>query len=142
MRPILLCMLALCASAPHLAGQVPVRVDVAGTAFDSIGMRPLAGALIRLVRVEDPSVGLSTTSDSVGAFRFAAVQGGAWLGTMLHPMLDSLRLEPGVVRLDLTESADVILPLTTPSMVSLGVATCGVTLPADDGLLVGSGRYR
>ena len=85
-------------------------------------------------------VGRSATADSTGAFRFADVPDGAWLASMLHPMLDSLRVEPGVVRLKLTESGDVGLPLTTPSVVGIATTTCGVALPADDGLLVGSVR--
>ncbi len=140
LRVLIALALSSLATAPHLAGQLPVRVQISGTAFDSISMRPLAGALVRLVRVEDPSVGRSATADSAGAFRFADLSAGAWLATMLHPVLDSLRLEPGVVRLELTESGDVDLALTTPSVVSVSTATCGAALPADDGLLVGSVR--
>ena len=140
LRVLIVLALSSLATAKQLAAQVPVRVQVRGTAFDSISMRPLAGALVRLVRVEDPAVGRSSTSDSSGAFRFADLPAGAWLATMLHPVLDSLRLEPGVVRLDLTESGDVDLPLATPSVPSVATATCGMTLPTDDGLLVGSVR--
>ena len=140
LRVLIALALSSLATSAHLSGQVPVRVQIRGIAFDSISMRPLAGALVRLVRVEDPSVGRSATADSTGAFRFTDVPAGAWLATMLHPVLDSLRLEPGVVRLELTESGDVDLPVTTPSLVGLAITTCGVTLPADDGLLVGSVR--
>ena len=142
MLRVLICVVALTTAlaTDYLQGQAPIRVQISGTAFDSISMRPLAGALVRLVRVEDPSVGRSATADSTGAFRFADVPAGAWLGSMLHPVLDSLRLEPGVIRLDLTESGDVDLLITTPSVVGVATATCGVALPADDGLLVGSVR--
>ena len=140
LRVLFALALSCLASALPLAGQDPVRVQISGTAFDSISMRPLAGALVRLVRVEGPSVGRSATADSTGAFRFADVPAGAWLDSMLHPVLDSLRLEPGVVRLELTESGDVELPVTTPSVVGVATTTCGVALPADDGLLVGSVR--
>ncbi len=57
--------------------------------------------------MEDPSVGLSDISHSVGAFRFAELGGAARLATMLHPMLDRLRLKRRVVRLELTESGDI-----------------------------------
>ncbi|MCC7053022.1 MAG: carboxypeptidase regulatory-like domain-containing protein [Gemmatimonadaceae bacterium] len=140
LRVVVALALSSLATAPLLSAQAPVRVQVRGTAFDSISMRPLAGALVRLVRVDDPSVGRSSTSDSTGAFRVADLPAGAWLATMLHPVLDSLRLEPGVVRLELTESGDVDLPLTTPSVLSVATATCGAALPTDDGLLVGSVR--
>lgn len=128
------------ASVPALAAQDTVRVTVTGVTFDSIGMRPLAGAVVRIVRADDPSVGRSTMSDTTGAFRLADVGRGTWLATMLHPVLDSLRLEPGVIRLDLTESGEVSLPLATPSAASIAMATCRTALAPDEGILVGSVR--
>ena len=115
-------------------------MSVVGTVFDSLTMRPIPGALIRLVRADDPANGRSAVADSAGTFRVPDVPGGTWLATFLHPILDSLRLEPSVLRLDLTEAGTVTVAMTTPSVTRLAASTCGQLLLADEGLLVGSVR--
>lgn len=133
------CVLLLLA-APCVTAQAPVSVTVVGTVFDSVTMRPVPSALIRLVRADDPTAGRSVVADSLGAFRLLDVTGGTWLATFLHPMLDSLRLEPGVLRLELTESGTMAIGMTTPSAATLAASTCGRRLPDDEGLVVGSVR--
>lgn len=126
-------------SAPATAA-LGTRTRVIGSVWDSIAMRPLGSATVRMVRVDDPSVGISATTTVAGRFAFDSVPRGAWLATFLHPLLDSLRIEPGILRLDISEPGDVRLPLATPSPRSMITATCRAALAADVGMIAGEVR--
>jgi hypothetical protein len=126
----------VCGAAP-LAAQTPVVAQVHGTVFDSVAMTPLKGAMIRIVRADNPSAGRSAFSDSAGVYVYDSVPAGVWLASFLHPTLDSLRLEPGIVRLDITEAGVVEMPLATPSGRTLLARACGPGQDADSGVIVG-----
>ncbi len=135
----LVCACGLLASiAGGVSGQSTARAVLVGTVFDSVGMRPLAGAVVRIVRADDPSIGRTTHSDSVGRFAYDTVSAGVWLASFGHPVLDSLRLEPGVVRVDISEPGTVQVPLSLPSSRTLVAASCGRGTSADFGVLVGT----
>ena len=123
-----------------LVAQTPPVARIRGTVFDSVAMTPLRGALVRIVRADDPSIGRSTTTDSLGAFLHDSVPVGVWLASFLHPVLDSLRLEPGIVRLEITEAGVVQLPLGTPSGQALVVRACGPGGQGDAGVIFGTVR--
>ncbi len=123
-----------------LVAQAPVRARITGTVFDSVSRRALAGAMVRIVRADDPSIGRSATADAFGSFHYDSVPGGTWLATFLHPVLDSLRLEPGIVRIEIQESGSIVVPLATPSARALIVATCRVPLASDLGVIIGDVR--
>jgi Carboxypeptidase regulatory-like domain len=138
--------LALLASLHREAAAQTVTTDaavvarVSGSAFDSVGMKPLVGATVRLVRANDPSIGRTAVSDARGRFTYDSVGAGAWLASFLHPVLDSLRIEPSLVRIDISDTGTVRVPLTIPSARSLVAASCGPI--ADDlGVLVGEIRH-
>ena len=128
------------AAAGAANAQTMAQAQVFGSVFDSISMKPLAGAVVRLVRTEDPSVGRTAISDAGGRFAYDRVESGVWLASFFHPTLDSLRLEPAMVRLNIVDSITVIMPLSTPSARSLAVASCGAQLPLDVGILLGDVR--
>ena len=48
------------------ATQAAVFARVIGTVWDSIAMRPLGGATVRIVRADDPSIGRSATTTAFG----------------------------------------------------------------------------
>ncbi len=123
-----------------LHAQRPVQARITGIVYDSLSRRPLSGAMVRIVKASDPSVGRSTTSDLFGRFVYDSVPAGAWLATFLHPVLDSLRLEPGVVRIDIQEAGEVVVPLTVPSAHTLTLLSCRAPLAADMGVIVGEVR--
>ncbi len=129
---------------PQAAVQRPTRpltvARISGTVFDSITMRPISAATIRMVRAENPAIGRSATSDDLGRFAFDSVDNGSWLATFLHPLLDSLRVEPGILRIDVTEPGEIALPLATASPRTMMASTCRGALAADVGLLVGEIR--
>lgn len=123
-----------------LHAQQVVQARVSGSVYDSIGRTPLAGATVRIVRVDNPAVGRTATADIYGRFRYDTVGAGSWLATFLHPALDSLRLEPGIVRLDINEPGELVLPLTTPSARTLARSGCRAPLADDMGVIVGEVR--
>ena len=147
LRTWILCTGALLVALPAVAQtpaapRVPqaVRVRILGSVYDSIGRSPLAGAVVRIVRADNPSIGRTATADVFGRFRYDSVPGGTWLATFLHPALDSLRLEPGVVQVDINESGELLLPLATPSPRTLVIGNCRGPQPADVGVIVGDVR--
>jgi Fe-S-cluster containining protein len=129
-----------CPTPAPLAAQAPTVAQVRGTVFDSVAMTPLRGALVRIVRADDPSVGRSAQTDSLGAFVHDSVPTGVWLASFLHPVLDSLRLEPGIVRLEIIEAGVLQLPLGTPSGPTLVVQACGPGGADDAGVIFGTVR--
>ncbi|HYW49508.1 MAG TPA: carboxypeptidase regulatory-like domain-containing protein [Gemmatimonadaceae bacterium] len=120
--------------------QAAVHAVVSGSVYDSLAAKPLGGATVRIVRVDNPAIGRTTTADVLGRFRYDSVSAGGWLATFLHPVLDSLRLEPGIVRLDINEAGEVQLPLAIPGARSLVMAGCPTTQTSDVGVIVGDVR--
>ncbi len=113
---------------------------VTGSAFDSVGMKAMEGAVVRLVRASDPSIGRTAVSDARGRFSYDSVGAGRWLASFLHPLLDSLRIEPALVQIDISDTGTVNVPLHIPSARTLVAASCGPI--ADDlGVLVGEVRH-
>lgn len=126
--------------APSAAAQPAVFARVIGTVWDSIAMRPLGGATVRIVRADDPSIGRSATTTAFGRFVYDSVPAGSWLATFLHPLLDSLRLEPAILRIDITEAGELRVPLATASPRTMITNTCRSLLPAEFGMIVGEVR--
>ena len=132
---------ALLAFAPAaLVAQGAVTARIVGQVYDSISRAPLSSATVRIVRADNPSIGRTATTDVFGRFRYDSVAGGAWLATFLHPVLDSLRLEPGIVRLDINETGELSILLATPSPRTLVVGNCRGPQAVDVGVIVGDVR--
>ncbi|MBC7843957.1 MAG: carboxypeptidase regulatory-like domain-containing protein [Gemmatimonadaceae bacterium] len=123
-----------------VVAQPLVYARVSGSVYDSVGMKPLGGAIVRIVRRDDPATGLTARTDSAGAFRYDSVPSGVWVATYLHPVLDSLHLEPAIVRLEIRDANAVEMPLFTPSGRSLATRLCGAALSAELGLILGEVR--
>jgi hypothetical protein len=103
---------------------VSARID--GLVWDSLGTRAMTGAHVRLVRADAPSIGFSAMANERGQFSIDSVGGGTWLATFAHPLLDSLRLEPPVVRIDIRRTGTVHTTLAVPTGRALIAASCGV----------------
>ena len=68
---------------------------VRGSVFDSLAHAPLPDALVQLVGDDLVSpYGHTVRSDSLGTFEFTDVPAGRYLLGFIHPMLDSLGIEP------------------------------------------------
>lgn len=145
----LMCALTVGVDAPTVRAQSqPSRpiapplthTRVVGIVWDSLAMKPLEAAVVRMVREDNPSAGVSATTTGAGRFVFDSVATGVWLATFLHPVLDSLRIDPGIMRLEISEPGEVRLPLATPSPRSLITTTCRAPIDAELGMIVGEVR--
>jgi len=109
--------------------------------FDSTTMRPLSGARVQLVALPVQSGPRLVGTDSAGQFQFDSLALGSYLLGFSHPRLDSLGLEPSLIRLDLRTPGTIVAPLGVPSPRSLVKSTCNVDLRRDStGILRGYAR--
>ncbi|HJU72298.1 MAG TPA: carboxypeptidase-like regulatory domain-containing protein [Gemmatimonadaceae bacterium] len=113
--------LVLIGSVDERRRPVPQSV-VAGIVFDSLSMRPLAGASVHLALPGNEPV--STVSTDDGSFRFAGIAAGRYLLNFTHARLDSLGLEaqPRVIQIADGDSARV--RLTIPSARTIAGLLC------------------
>ena len=126
-------LLAFAASYANAQSTAPT-VTVTGMAYDSLRGGPLGGAFVSVA-----GVGLSTSSDSFGVFRFELAP-GTYTISMLHPAFDSLGLTGTSVRAIVRDGRDTIR-LSLPSFASLWRIACGASAaPKDSGLVFGTVR--
>ena len=113
------------------------RTTVSGVVHDSLARRPLAGSVVQLVAVDAP-VPLARTAiaDSLGRFALADVPVGRYLLGFLHPMLDSLGVEPPVREVNVAGGRPVRADLGIPSATRLRLVICGQSSSADSGAFV------
>lgn len=113
------------------------RTTVSGVVHDSIARMPLAGSVVQLVAVDAP-VPLARTAiaDSLGRFILADVPVGRYMLGFLHPMLDSLGVEPPVREVTVAGGQPVRADLGIPSAARLRSVICGQRSSADSGAFV------
>jgi hypothetical protein len=118
-----------------LHGQVsPPAIPVRGIVYDSLRLRPLAGARITLggLRV--------TTTDPRGRFLFDSVTPGVYTFTAEHAALDSIGFSGITTRSLVRDSGDEVR-IATPSFRTLwGIACDQRPPPNDSGLVYGTVR--
>ena len=111
---------ALVAAASGLTAQVlPGQSAAVGTVFDSIRLRPLAGARIRL-----DSSGLFAVADADGRFRLEGISAGPHYLRVEHPLVDSLGL---AIRTPVAPFGAVetkIVEIATPSQETMVNTSC------------------
>lgn len=127
--------------ATTMSAQVPAQppTRLIGVAFDSVAMRPITDAVVRAVPARDPSSARVVRTDSLGRFRIDSLVRGRWLATVLHPVFDTLELEPPVAYIEVQEGGDVEVVLSTLSPRAIVRERCGV-MASDLGLLFGYAR--
>jgi hypothetical protein len=99
---------------------------VSGFVRDSLAQKPLAGAMVQLAAVD--SLGrfsLTATTDSLGRFTVGDVPDGRHIVALLHPMLDSLGIEPPLREIVVEGHRSVRVDLAVPSPARLRTAICG-----------------
>jgi hypothetical protein len=106
---------------PNESPRVPQGV-VVGTVYDSIGMRPLAGAAVQMLQPGLQPV--ATVTDASGAFRFVDLAAGKHFIAFSHPALDSLGLEFQPNTVNVAEADTVELKLAIPSARSIARMLC------------------
>ena len=138
--------------APALRAQARERVvsaapatRVSGIVYDSIGMRPLNGALVQLALVPETNRIASVRSmmtDSLGRFEFPEVLPGTYLLGFQHVAVDSLGLSSPVQRIDVRTASAVRATMAVPSLQAIIRAVCGRDAAQDSlAVLLGSVRH-
>ena len=133
-------VVALAASAgaqtPGTAGSA-AGATVSGVVYDSMALRPLAGAAVQLVDAGDLATGVRTAiADQVGAFTFGDVADGRYLLGFLHPLLDSLGVEPPVREVVVAGGRSIVADVAIPSPRRLLAAICGERVVRDSGAVI------
>jgi hypothetical protein len=99
---------------------------ITGVVYDSIARKPLAGALVQVVAVEGARrFSNSTVSDSLGRYRLNNVPNGRFMLGFLHPLLDSLGLEPLLREVAVDAGRPTRSDLAIPSPARMRAAVCG-----------------
>ena len=92
---------------------------IVGTAYDSIGRAPLAGAL-----VFGQGLLQEARVDSTGAFRLDSVPPGRYVLTLHHPRLDSLGVRSGTFDVTVRPGDSTTVHFRVPSLETLMAAAC------------------
>ena len=101
---------------PVLIAQEPARaphLSVVGQVYDSVANRPLADALVQIVRTNALRMARSGMTDSRGRYRIDSVAPGEYFVSFFHAALDSLQVQAPVRR--------VTLGARDPEQVNLGI---------------------
>lgn len=105
---------------------------VGGVVTDSLAHGPLPGALVQLTSSDSLGrFGASTAADSLGRFQFDSVPDGRYLLGFMHPVLDSLGLQPMVREVAVAGGKKVRVELAIPAAARLRAAICGPPSSAD-----------
>src|SRR6188768_1630513 len=115
-------------------GRAPVRATrvttVSGMVYDSLGKRPLPEAMVQLVGADSGArFGQTVASDAQGAFQFTDVPDGRYMIGFIHPVLDSVGIEPVAKELVVANQQATRVSLSTPSPSRLRAAICGPATP-------------
>lgn len=118
-----------------LAAQSAPMQRVEGTAYDSLGKRPLSGAFVAI-----PAIGRVATTDDKGRFRIDSVPEGTHEIQAQHAAFDSLGLSGVSARIEVKRGTPKVV-LAVPSFATLWRAACGAApAPKDSSLVYGSVR--
>ena len=128
-RHLALVALGLFLAAAPAPRQEPARdarlAAVSGVVFDSIAGAPLAAATVQLVPADERTEPrFSTLSDDEGRFAFADVAQGRYIIGFLHPVLDSLGLDPIARAVSVPGGRDLHVVLAVPGPERLRGAHC------------------
>ncbi|HEX8209848.1 MAG TPA: carboxypeptidase regulatory-like domain-containing protein [Longimicrobium sp.] len=121
-------VLGLLCAKPLAAQQTAATTGatIRGVVTDSVAGAPLAEATVQLVQtgVAAPNARTATT-DAAGRFSFAGVPAGRYALGFLHPVLDSLGLEPIARQVQVAGQGEVRADLAIPAPARLRSAFCG-----------------
>ena len=138
-RPFLLLALFARLAAAQSGGARAPGTTVGGYVYDSLARAPLAGAVVQLVAPDNLARNNRTArSDSLGRYTLDDVADGRYLLGFLHPMLDSLGVEPPPREVFVDNHRAVRADLAIPGPARFRVAICGAKAGADStGVLIG-----
>src|SRR5688572_15723633 len=137
---LIIALLARSVSAqPPDAIRAAPGATISGVVHDSLARAPLADAMVQLVPSDNlERGGRAAATDSLGRFAFDSVADGRYLIGFLHPMLDSLGLEPMLREIVVSGQRPVRIDLAIPSAARLRVVLCGAgTAPEATAVVLG-----
>ncbi len=116
----------LCAAPLAAQQSAPsTSATIRGVVTDSLAGAPLAEATVQLVQAGGTSNARTAVTDSAGRFAFEGVPAGRYAVGFLHPVLDSLGLEPIVREVQVAGQGEVRADLAVPAPARLRSAFCG-----------------
>ena len=137
--------IANCTAPACSVAQVPIgrptsrTTTVSGVVVDSLAHTPLADAIVQLVLADSlASSPLTATTDSLGHYIISGVRSGRYLLGFLHPMLDSIGLEPRLHEVVVNAAMPLRADLSIPSGHALRTAFCGASASTNsDAAIIG-----
>jgi hypothetical protein len=121
-----------------IASRATAQATVSGVVRDSIAGGTLAGAVVQLVGTDSASrFDRSVVSDAIGRFAFTNVPNGRFTLGFMHPILDSLGLEPVQREVSLHGERTIRADLGVPSPSRLRAAICGAQAEDSSAVIVG-----
>lgn len=138
-RPVLfITLLARLSSAQEPgAARGVAGITLSGVVRDSVAHMPLSGAVVQLVAADgEARSNRSAISDALGRFSLADVAAGRYTIGFLHPILDSLGVEPLLKQVIVDGRRPVRVDLATPSPVQLRAAICGPATGTESGAAI------
>ncbi|HJU67120.1 MAG TPA: carboxypeptidase regulatory-like domain-containing protein [Gemmatimonadaceae bacterium] len=115
-------------SLPHLA--------VVGEVYDSVANRPLANAVVQIVRTNALQVGRTATTDARGRYRVDSIMPGEYFVTFFHPVVDSLGVQAPVRRVTLGARDPERVELGLPGTERVIAALCPGLPPFDTSAVI------
>ena len=100
--------------------------SVAGTVYDSVTARLIAGALVQILPATDLTAQVrSATSNARGVFVIDSLAAGRYLMAFAHAALDTLALASQRVVVEVRAGSRTTVALTVPSVPTIRAAFCG-----------------
>ena len=112
------------------------RISVVGEVYDSIAKRPLADALVQLVRTTALDQGYSGATDARGRYRIDSVIPGEYFASFFHPVVDSLAVQAPVRRVTLGVRDPERVELGLPGIERVIAALCPGLSPFDSSAVI------
>ncbi len=122
------------------ASQDPVQANgraVHGIVFDSVGGRPLVGAVVQIVAAGSSAAPRTATTDSAGHYHVDGLPAGQYLVGFYHDALTALGLEAAIRSVEVTAAFEARVDLAIPASDAIRTLRCGESSPFAPGMLVG-----
>ncbi len=112
------------------------HISVVGEVYDSVARRPLASALVQLVRTNALQLARSAVTDSRGRYRIDSVVPGEYFVSFFHSVVDSLAVQAPVRRVTLGARDPERVELGLPAAERIIAALCPGLPPFDSSSVI------
>src|SRR5687767_13988963 len=112
------------------------HISVVGSVHDSVANRPLTGALVQLVRVNELRSARSSITDAHGRYRIDSVVPGEYFVSFFHAAVDSLGVQAPVHRVAIGARDPERVDLGLPQAERIIAALCPGLPPSDSSSVI------